>query len=111
MKFFLKILKISLAITALIISLEILFSGFEFEEFRELETWLLYFSYSFILTLINGSYFWWFEAKITWESANLRKVLLGTFGSVTLTLIGYFFCRLMHYVVYEGIPFQGFIAN
>lgn len=111
MNFLLKILKISLAITTLIVSLEILFGGFNFEEFLELENWLIYFSYSFILTLINGSYFWWFGAKITWENANLRKVLFGAFGSITLTLIGYFFCRLLHHVVYEGIILQEFLAN
>jgi sensor histidine kinase YesM len=111
MKFFQKIIKISLVITFLVICLEILFSGFDLKEFLELETWLLYFSYSFILTMINGSYFWWFGAKITWENANLRKVLLGAFGSVTLTLIGYFFCRLLHHVVYEGVALQQFLAN
>ncbi|TDN83035.1 hypothetical protein DET49_1225 [Salegentibacter sp. 24] len=111
MNFLLKILKISLSITALIIGLEILFEGLQFEEFLKFETWLIYFFYSFILTLINGSYFWWFGAKIRWENANLRKVLLGAFGSVVLTLIGYFFCRLLHYVVYEAMPFQEFIAR
>ena len=111
MKFFLKILKISLAITILIIALELVFGGFELEKFRSLETWFLFFAYSFILTLINGSYFWWFGAKITWEKATLKKVLLGAFGAVVLTLIGFFLCRVLHYVVYEGVPLQEFLAN
>ncbi|MBZ9630199.1 histidine kinase [Salegentibacter sp. LM13S] len=111
MKFFLKVLKISITITLVIFFLEILFSGFNFEELLELETWLLYFSYSFILTYLNASYFWWFGAKITWENANIKKVLLGAFGSVILTLIGYFICRLLHHVVYEGVAFQEFFGN
>jgi hypothetical protein len=111
MKFFLKILKISLAITILIIGLELLFGGFELEKFMSFETWFLFFAYSFILTFINGSYFWWFGAKITWEKATLKKVLLGAFGAVVLTLIGFFFCRVLHYVVYEGVPMQEFLAN
>jgi len=112
MKFLQKIFKISLVISALIICLEILFGGFEFEKFGKLDTWLIYFTYSFILTAINASYFWWFGAKITWEKANLKKVVVGAFGAVILTLIGYFFCRLLHYVVYEGVvTFREFIAN
>ncbi|MDX1719792.1 MAG: 2TM domain-containing protein [Salegentibacter mishustinae] len=111
MKFFLKILKISLAITILIIGLELLFGGFELEKFMSFETWFLFFAYSFILTFINGSYFWWFGAKITWEKATLKKVLFGAFGAVILTLIGFFLCRVLHYVVYEGVPLQEFLAN
>lgn len=111
MKFFLKILKISLAITILIIALELLFGGFELEKFMSFETWFLFFAYSFILTFINGSYFWWFGAKITWEKATLKKVLFGAFGAVVLTLIGFFLCRVLHYVVYEGVPLQEFLAN
>ena len=111
MKFFLKILKISLAITILIIGLELLFGGFELEKFMSFETWFLFFAYSFILTFINGSYFWWFGAKITWEKATLKKVLLGAFGAVVLTLLGFFLCRVLHYVVYEGVPLQEFLAN
>ncbi|UBZ06001.1 2TM domain-containing protein [Salegentibacter mishustinae] len=111
MKFFLKILKISLAITILIIALELVFGGFELEKFMSFETWFLFFAYSFILTFINGSYFWWFGAKITWEKATLKKVILGAFGAVVLTLIGFFLCRVLHYVVYEGVPLQEFLAN
>ncbi|SKB83828.1 hypothetical protein SAMN05660776_0044 [Salegentibacter holothuriorum] len=111
MKFIQKILKISLAITILIIGLELLFGGFELEKFMSFETWILFFAYSFILTFINGSYFWWFGAKITWEKATLKKVLFGAFGAVILTLIGFFFCRVLHYVVYEGVALQEFLAN
>ncbi|WP_289024029.1 2TM domain-containing protein [uncultured Salegentibacter sp.] len=111
MKFILKILKISLGVAVFIICLELIFGGFEFEKFRNLEIWFIFFTYSFILTLINGLYFWWFGEKITWEKATLKKVLFGAFGSIILTLIGYFFCRVLHYVVYNGIPLQEFWTN
>ena len=111
MKFILKILKISLGVAVFIICLELIFGGFEFEKFRNLEIWFIFFAYSFILTLINGLYFWWFGEKITWEKATLKKVLFGALGSIILTLIGYFFCRVLHYVVYNGIPLQEFWTN
>ncbi|MBE7640138.1 histidine kinase [Salegentibacter sp. BLCTC] len=111
MKFILKILKISLGVAVFIICLELIFGGFEFEKFRNLEVWFIFFTYSFILTLINGLYFWWFGEKITWEKATLKKVLFGAFGSIIITLIGYFFCRVLHYVVYNGIPLQEFWTN
>ncbi|MBI6117075.1 2TM domain-containing protein [Salegentibacter maritimus] len=111
MKFILKILKISLGVAVFIICLELIFGGFEFEKFRNLEVWFIFFTYSFILTLINGLYFWWFGEKITWEEATLKKVLFGALGSIILTLIGYFFCRVLHYVVYNGIPLQEFWTN
>ncbi|WP_339656549.1 histidine kinase, partial [uncultured Salegentibacter sp.] len=111
MKFFLKIFKISLIITFLVVFLEIVFNQFKLEALLEFETWIIYFLYAFILTLINGSYFWWFGAKIGWEKATLRKVLAGAFGAVILTLIGFFICRLLHHVVYDGVPLQEFLSN
>lgn len=111
MKLFKRILRISLVITLVVILVEIVFTGFDVDEFSHLETWLIYFSYSFVLTLINASYFWWFSNKITWENADIKKIVLGSLGSIILTLVGFFICRLMHHVVYEGVVLKSFIAG
>src|SRR6056297_1421290 len=111
MNSFQKIFKVSVAITFLVIFLDIIFSGFNLEMLLDIETWIIHFFYAFVLTAINASYFWWFGAKVKWEYANLKKVLFGAFGSVVLTLIGFFICRLLHHVVYEGVALQEFVAN
>lgn len=111
MKLFIRILKISLIITLVIVLLEIIFAGSKFAKIFDLETLAIFFGYSLILTIINASYFWWFSSKIDWDKAGVKKIVLGASGSIVLTLIGFFICRLLHFVVYEGRALEEFIAG
>lgn len=110
MKLFKRILRISLVITVVIVLLEIIFAGSKFAKILDFETLAIFFGYSLILTIINASYFWWFSSIINWGKAGIKKIILGTTGSIILTLIGFFICRLLHHVVYEGEALEKFIA-
>ncbi|SHF53155.1 hypothetical protein SAMN05444483_101487 [Salegentibacter echinorum] len=104
-------MRISLVITVAIVLLEIIFAGSKFAKIFDFETLVIFFGYSLVLTIINASYFWWFNSKIDWGKAGIKKIILGTTGSIILTLIGFFICRLLHHVVYEGEVLENFIAG
>lgn len=67
--------------------------------------------YSFILTLINGVYFMWFEKRIGWEGASLKRVFVASGGSIVLTIFGFFLCRLIDKTLIDGIPLSTFLEN
>ena len=111
MKFLLKILKISIAVCLLLILLDTTFNRRELDNFLNLDYWGVYFFYSFILTLINSLYFWFFGKKIGWAGAGIKRVLIATGGSIALTLIGFFFCRMVDKTLFQGINLETFLEE
>ena len=105
-----KILKISTVVCLIIILLDSTFNG-RLERLTQPDYWGVYFFYSFVLTTLNSLYFWWFAAKIGWEGASLKRVLMASGGSIVITLIGFFFCRLIDKTVFSGMPAKEFLAN
>ncbi len=73
--------------------------------------WGLYFMYCFILTAINSLYFWFFDKRIGWEGASLKRVFLASGGSIVLTLAGFFFCRIIHKTIIDGVELKIFLEN
>ena len=107
-----KILKISLTICIILVLVEVVFdSKTTFSSLLEFKTWAMYFYYCIVLTSVNSYYFYFFGKKIGWEGASLRTILLAAGGSVVLTLIFYFFCRIGDEVVIHGKSFSEFIEN
>ncbi|MCM8570727.1 2TM domain-containing protein [Gramella jeungdoensis] len=111
MKYFFKILRISIAISLILILLDTTFSGMRFERMLDPKYWGIYFFYAFVLTTINGIYFWFFSKKIGWEGADLKRVLIASGGSIIFTLVGFFFCRLVDKTLFEGIALQTFLED
>lgn len=111
MRILLKILKISVIISIVVMTLNLLFGGLSLPGLLELKTWGIYFFYCFVLTLVNGLYFTLFERKIGWENATLNRVFLAAAGSVILTLAAYFFCRLVDETLFQGNDLQEFLQN
>ncbi|MDX1762073.1 MAG: 2TM domain-containing protein [Christiangramia sp.] len=111
MKFLIKILKISLAVCLLLILLDTTFNGLKFENLIDLDYLGVYFFYSFTLTLINSVYFYYFGEKIGWAGAGIKRVVIATIGSIIVTLIGFFFCRLVDKTLFEGVPYAEFLKN
>ena len=111
MKLLLKILKISAAICILIILLNTIFGGIRLVQLLDISLWGLFLFYSFVLTLINSIYFWFFEKKIGWEGAGLNRVFLASAGSIVLTLIGYFFCRFIDKTIFNSQGVKEFLKN
>lgn len=111
MKILLKILKISVIICVVVMTLNLLFGGLSLSGLLIFKTWGIYFFYCFVITLVNALYFTFFERKIGWEGANLTRVFLAAAGSIILTLVAFFFCRLVDETLFQGDSLQVFLQN
>lgn len=87
-------------------------NGFYFESLNEaLVDFMFYQLYSFVLGFSNMYYFDYLE-RLTWKkSERVKRIVIGVIGSTILTLIGLFFLRAFTSVIYQGNPFQSFLAN
>ncbi|WP_189605043.1 2TM domain-containing protein [Salinimicrobium marinum] len=111
MKTILRILKISVIICVIVMALNVIFGGVGVERLYNFTAWGVVFFYSFSLTLVNVLYFILFEKKIGWENADIKRVLLASGGSVVITLITYFFCRLVDSTVFNNVNVYTFLEN
>jgi len=106
-----KIIKLSVIISMIIAILDATFSDFDYEKLFSVETLAMYFFYSFVLTTINIVFFDLFNKKVGWKDANITKAVLASAGSIFLTLVGYFLCRLVDLSVFQDIPVATFLQN
>lgn len=111
MKALFKIFRISLVLCLVIFLINNFFGGHRWVDLLDVELWGTYFFYTFVLTGLNAVYFNYFERKIGWEGANLKKVLFAAGGSVALTMSGYFFCRLVDQTLFQGFSLSHFLKN
>lgn len=111
MKSFLKILQISIIICIAIALISLVFGGMNIEDGTKPSFWGTFFFYSFVLTAINSIYFGFIGDNIGWEHATLKRVLLAATGSVVLTLVGYFLCRVVDQVIFHGYSLDFFLEN
>jgi hypothetical protein len=111
MKELLKIFKVSVIVCAGILLINLIFGAYDWERLLDVQLWGTYFFYSFVLTAINSLYFAFFEKKIGWKEAYLKKVLFAAVGSIILTMIGFFGCRLVDQTVFQGDTISEFLAN
>lgn len=111
MKTLLRILKISLLICFVIVIINLIFGGMGLDDLTNWKMWGTFFFYCFVLTWINASYFSYFNRTFGWESANLKRVLLAATGSIVLTLLGYFVCRLIDQTIFQEFSLAHFFEN
>ncbi|APG59771.1 2TM domain-containing protein [Christiangramia salexigens] len=111
MKHLLKIFKITISICLILILLDTTFNGFKLAKLGELEYWGTYLFYSFVITFLNSYYFLFFAKRIGWEGASLKRVFIATGGSVLVTLIGFFFCRIVVEVLFKAKELESFLDN
>ncbi|MCX2837698.1 2TM domain-containing protein [Salinimicrobium sp. MT39] len=111
MKEILKIIKISIIICAGLVLINSLFGAHSWKNIMDWSVWGTYFFYSFVLTALNSTYFNLFARKIGWQGANLMTIILAAVGSIVLTMIGFFLCRLIDETLFQGFTVQHFLAN
>ncbi len=89
----------------------VIYSGFQFKSINEfLISFSFYQLYSFVLGFSNMMFFGYME-KREWNKGNIiKRVIIGTVGSVTVTLIGLFILRVLTAILYNGTSFDEFIA-
>lgn len=89
-----------------------LFGGFNFKNINDfLLNFGLFQLYSFVLGIMNMSYFDYLR-KRTWKKKQaVKRILVGFIGSIILTMIGVFFLNMFSYMIVYGGTYQDFIGR
>jgi two-component system, LytTR family, sensor kinase len=114
MKFDLKyILKIAAILTlAIFVTERLLFNGGFNLPLNELFTIIsIHFMYAFVLTAINGYFFYFLDSKFDWKENTKKRLILGAAGSVMITMIGLAVLRFVTLVVILGKPVESFTSD
>ena len=86
--------------------------GFDYENFNEfLVVFILYQLYAFVLGYSNMYYFDYLEQRKWKKGDRYKRILIGVFGSVIITLIGLFILRTFTETMINGRSFSQFIRN
>lgn len=103
-KFVFKLIKVSILITVSLLVLNVIFSkSTNFNSLLKISNWGIYFLYSFVLSLVNSLFFYFMNRRINWDGKGVQRIIIGVVGSVILTLLAYFVCRLIHLVYFEKL--------
>jgi len=107
------LLKISIILAIAIFIIErLLFNGGFNQPINELvKVFGIHFMYAFVLSLINGYFFHYLEAKFTWKKHSKYRLIIGALGSVTLTMLGLVLLRFVTIVVILGNPIESFLND
>lgn len=106
-KYLLKISTI-LAIGIFVIERFIFNGGFNQPIDELVKVFGIHFMYAFMLSIINGYFYHFLEEKFTWKEHSQKRLIIGAFGSVILTMIGLVFLRFITLVVISGYPIERF---
>ncbi|SNR42213.1 Sensor histidine kinase, LytS/YehU family [Maribacter sedimenticola] len=109
---FLKVLKIGVIITLVIVIINLLFSDWDtITWFGELQFAGITFLYSFVLTFVNA-YFNQYISKIySWEKHTQKRLWYGAIGSILLTILAFALLRCFIEVVLFGNDFSKFLET
>jgi len=107
------LLKISIILAIAIFIIErLLFNGGFNQPINELvKVFGIHFMYAFVLSLINGYFFHYLEAKFTWKEHSKKRLIIGVVGSITLTMLALVLLRFVTIVVILGNPIESFIND
>lgn len=111
MKTVLKLLKISAVVWIVVMLLNAVFNGFKLQLLLDPVYLGTYAFYCVVLTLINSGYFTLFGKRIGWEGAGIKRVLIAATGAIAVTMIGFFFCRMVDETLFQGKPLLDFLKN
>ncbi len=114
MKFDLKyVLKIAIILTlAIFVTERMLFKGGFNLPLNELFTIIsIHFMYAFVLTALNGYFFYFLDSKFHWKENTKKRLISGAVGSIMITMIGLAILRFITLVVILGKPVERFIND
>lgn len=80
--------------------LNFVFSGFDLKNLQ-LENIGVTLLYVIVLTLVNAVFFQIIDKRMDWETQRKKRMIVGIFGSIFLTIIAYFLCRMFDKIVIE----------
>lgn len=112
MKKFLKLLRISIYITAGVTLLNLLFfldGPLSWPVF--LEYMGIGFLFSFVLTLVNAYYYEGVSSRYDWATQPRARLWIGALGSIILSIIAFGLIRMFLAMVFYGSSFNQFLEN
>lgn len=102
---------ISIIIACVVIGIEWLFGRvihFNNPFFLEIGYYCMY---GVILTILNTAFFDYMNHNVVWKKYTKYRLILSVFGSISITMLGIFFIRMIIKIVIEGQPLIYFITN
>ncbi|PHR70202.1 MAG: histidine kinase [Lutibacter sp.] len=89
-----------------------LYNGFQFKSVNQfLTSFGLYQLYSFVIGILNISYFGYLEKRNWKPNESIKRIVIGVIGSIVLTLIALFFLNMFTNIIVFGQSYQTFIAS
>ncbi|MCF6181645.1 2TM domain-containing protein [Lutibacter sp.] len=107
------IFKVSLIIAIIIFAVEILLfsNGFNTPINELILSFAIQFMYAFVLSLINFYFFYYLGEKVNWKGYSIKRLIIGVFGSIILTMVGLIVLRFITVVFILGKPVAQFIND
>ncbi len=69
-----------------------------------------YCAYGVVLTLLNSGFFDYMNHQVVWKKYAKYRLFLGVIGSISITMLGIFFIRLVIATIIKGESFETFYA-
>jgi len=93
--------RITIVVSLFIVLMDFIFSGFDLAVITNWKDILITILYTCTLTLVNFAYFIFLDGKLDWKVQSKSRFVYGVLGSILLTVLAYFICRVLHVVVIE----------
>lgn len=109
-KYLLKI-SVIIAIVVFIIERLIFAGGFNLPIDELFKVFSIHFMYAFVLSSINGYFYYFVGEKFTWKENSKKRLIIGATGSILLTMVGLAFLRFVTLVIILGEPIESFLYD
>lgn len=102
---------VSIVIACVVIGIEWLYGRIVVFDNSFITEIAYYCMYGVVLTLINSAFFDYINNQVVWEKYAKYRLFLGVIGSISVTMIGVFFIRMVIATIIEGETFVAFYTN
>ena len=99
---------VSIVIACVVIGIEWLYGRIVVFDNSFITEIAYYCMYGVVLTLINSAFFDYINNQVVWEKYAKYRLVLGVIGSISVTMIGVFFIRMIIATIIEGETFVAF---
>lgn len=102
---------VSIVIACVVIGIEWLYGRIVVFDNSFITEIAYYCMYGVVLTLINSAFFDYMNHQVVWKKYAKYRLVLAVIGSISVTMIGVFFIRLVIATIIEGETFVAFYTN
>jgi hypothetical protein len=112
MSSFLKVVKVGMIITFVLVLIRLLFADWStLTFFDELQYASVSFIYAFVLTAVNAYYNDYISTVYSWDKQTQKRLWVGAIGSIILTVMAFAVVRWFTEVILFGADFKKFITT